>query len=303
MVREGIAMKLVNLTCPNCTGLLKKEGNNLICQSCGAAFAVDYDESDVEHEKLETEEEREARRLQHEKELLAEKHRLMEESRIAAEKREQSRRTKSYISKWIRGKVSGLIALAIIALICFGCYKFARRLMTDPELAEQYGVEIPTTATTVVYDVSPDRISDELLGEFIEQGKSSIQNRRQIEFYDYTTGWTDYDVAQVTFDSAYLVTDIQNRGEYDADSRLVLIYQVVWHSEQAEDVTIYDCVYFNDLQATETSVISSFRSNFGDFNETMWQSVGYQNRADSYRINVTSLSGQVTELRNDFAEQ
>ena len=58
-------MKLVNLTCPNCTGLLKKEGNNLICQSCGAAFAVDYDESDVEHEKLETEEEREARQERH----------------------------------------------------------------------------------------------------------------------------------------------------------------------------------------------------------------------------------------------
>nr|MCR5199522.1 hypothetical protein [Saccharofermentans sp.] len=76
-----------------------------------------------------------------------------------------------------------------------------------------------------------------------------------------------------------------------------------WTSEQAEDITVYDCVYFNDLQATETSVISSFSSNFGDFNETMWQSVGYQNRADSYRINVTSLSGQVTELRNDFAEQ
>ena len=296
-------MKLVNLTCPNCTGILKKEGENLICQSCGAAFAVDYDESDVEHEKLETEEEREARRLQHEKELLAEKHRLMEESRIAAEKREQSRRTKSNISKWISGKVSGLIALAIIALICFGCYKFARRLMTDPELAERYGVEIPTTTTTVVYEVTPELFTEETLTNFIDQGTAKIATRNQISYYEYTTGWTYYDVAGITFDSAYLVTDIQNRGNYDPDCRLVLLYQVQWHSEEAEDVTIYDCVYFDDLSATATTVVGSMRGSFGDFNETMWRSSGYQNRADSYRINVTSLSGQVTELRNDFAEQ
>ncbi len=292
-------MKLVNLTCPNCTGILRKEGDNLICQSCGAAFAVDYDESDVEHEKLETEDEREARRLQHEKELLAERHRLMEESRIAAEKREQSRRTKSYVGKWIRAKISGLIALVIIGLICFGCFKFARRLMDDPDLAAKYGVDVPTTTTTVVYDVTPELFTESTLSNFIDQGTAKIASRNQIRYYEYTTGWTYYDVAGITLDSAYLVTDIQNRGTYDPDCRLVLIYKVQWHSEQEEDKTIYDCVYFDELSATETTVVGSMRGEFGDFNEIMWRSSGYENRSDSYRINVTSLSGQVTELRND----
>ena len=45
-------MQLVNLKCPNCGGDIEKEGDSLYCKACGAAFAINYDEADVEHEKL-----------------------------------------------------------------------------------------------------------------------------------------------------------------------------------------------------------------------------------------------------------
>jgi LemA protein len=67
---EGYELKIVDLKCPNCNGSLKKEGDMLVCGSCGASFAIDYDESDVEHERLQGEAEREERQLAHEKELL-----------------------------------------------------------------------------------------------------------------------------------------------------------------------------------------------------------------------------------------
>ena len=45
-------MRLVDLKCPNCSGNLVKEGDNFVCRSCGGSFAVDYDSSDIEHERI-----------------------------------------------------------------------------------------------------------------------------------------------------------------------------------------------------------------------------------------------------------
>ena len=75
-------MKLTSINCPNCNGQLREEGDKLICTMCGSAFAIDYDESDVEHEKLKTEAERERIRIEREKELMATKMRLEEEAQI-----------------------------------------------------------------------------------------------------------------------------------------------------------------------------------------------------------------------------
>ena len=45
-------MKIVNLKCPHCGGKLIRNGDSAKCESCEALFAIDYDESDVEYEKL-----------------------------------------------------------------------------------------------------------------------------------------------------------------------------------------------------------------------------------------------------------
>lgn len=50
-------MKLQSMNCPNCNGQLKKEGEGLICSSCGSAFAIDYDASDVAYQALQKQDE------------------------------------------------------------------------------------------------------------------------------------------------------------------------------------------------------------------------------------------------------
>ena len=51
-------MKLTNLNCPQCNGLLNQERDMFFCSSCGSAFAVDYDENDVRYTQLVTEADR-----------------------------------------------------------------------------------------------------------------------------------------------------------------------------------------------------------------------------------------------------
>lgn len=50
-------MQLMSLRCPNCNGPLKmvKEGT-FYCSNCDSAFAVDYDQEDVEYQKMKVEE-------------------------------------------------------------------------------------------------------------------------------------------------------------------------------------------------------------------------------------------------------
>ena len=60
-------MKVVNLQCPNCGARLTIENDKYVCNSCGTSIAIDYDESDVEFERIKTEAERDQRQLEHEK--------------------------------------------------------------------------------------------------------------------------------------------------------------------------------------------------------------------------------------------
>ncbi len=65
---------------------MSKRGS--VCPSCGAVFAIDYDDSDVEHERIKTEAELEEKRQEHEKEMLEREFELREQAEIRAEKRQ-----------------------------------------------------------------------------------------------------------------------------------------------------------------------------------------------------------------------
>ena len=90
-------MKLQSLNCPNCGFPLRNEGNMQFCDSCGSSFKIDYDESDVEYERLKKADELNRQQYEHEKDMMETQFRLQEEARIKNEKRQKSeaRRTQA----------------------------------------------------------------------------------------------------------------------------------------------------------------------------------------------------------------
>ena len=169
-------MKLVNLTCPNCSGAMKKEGENIVCQSCGAVFAIDYDDADVEHEKLQTEDERAKREFEQEKELLEIKHRQEQEARIAAEKRESKRAVKAKIGRSISAKISSLIGLLIVVGFFYGSYKLCVHWGVVPPMKEI--IASATANQGPNYDVPVEALTDEVLQNMISAGQSTKQSTR-----------------------------------------------------------------------------------------------------------------------------
>ena len=63
-------MKIVDLQCPNCGARLSVVDGMYVCNSCGTTTAIDYDDSDVEYERLKTLAEQEEKQRAHEKEML-----------------------------------------------------------------------------------------------------------------------------------------------------------------------------------------------------------------------------------------
>lgn len=282
-------MKLVDLTCPNCSGKMKKEGENIVCQSCGAVFAIDYDESDVEHEKLQTEDERAKREFEHEKELLELKHRQLEESRIAAEKREAKRAVKAKIGKTISAKISGLIGLLIVVGFFYGSYRLCVHWGVVPPMKEI--IESATATTASPYDFEADAISSEVLENMISAAHDTKVSTRNGVRDLVDNEWVDYSLESVEYESAYFITNLE-RGY----NRVVIIYKLTYSSSIGEKIT-YDGSYFDELKiGADGNVVCDYKPETISRSNASWHRDSYEDREQCYRENVLALGGTVTEL-------
>ena len=111
-------MKLQSLNCPNCGSPLRTEGQMQYCDSCGSSFKIDYDESDVEFERLSKADELNKQQFAHEKDMMETQFRLQEEARIKNEKRQKSeaRRTQA------ANKFKALLSLVIFLVVFFALH-------------------------------------------------------------------------------------------------------------------------------------------------------------------------------------
>ncbi|SCW41432.1 hypothetical protein SAMN02910456_01016 [Ruminococcaceae bacterium YRB3002] len=283
-------MKLVDLTCPNCNGKLQKEGDNIICQSCGAVFALDYDESDVEHEKLLTEEERAKREFEHEKELLEIKHRQEQEARIAAEKREQRRQTTQSVKKYISNKVSALIGLLIVVGFFYGSYKLCVHWGVVPPMKDI--IASATASNRNQYAVEAADITSDMLENMISAGQVTKLNTHGGVRDLVDNAWVDYSLDSVEYDSAYFISNA-SQGQ----NRVVIIYKLNYTSSIGDKVT-YDGTYFDGLKYnSDDSVVCDYEAEAISRSKAAWHRDSYVDREQCYRENVLAFGGTVTELQ------
>ena len=106
-------MKLTNLNCPQCNGLLNQERDMFFCSSCGSAFAVDYDENDVRYTQLVTEADRTKMLLAKDINLMQKDYALNEQVLQNEQDREFSRQRKKAARSAITGVRAGIFGLII----------------------------------------------------------------------------------------------------------------------------------------------------------------------------------------------
>ncbi len=287
-------MKLVNLTCPNCNGLLERVGDNLFCKSCGSAFGIDYDSSDVEYEKLQTEEERAQREFEHEKELLELRHRQEEQSRIAAEKRYNRRETKKSISRAITSRISKLFALLLVIGFFYGSYKLSVRWGVIPTFSEIIASAKATKASP--YDVKVTDVTDDVLETMIDSANSNILSKKEKGVTETSVNKKKktYTLESAEYDSAYLITNSSSRK-----NRIVILFKLTYTASDETKVT-YDGCYFDNIKLKSDGTLhSDYNPRAITKGKSSWHNDSYEDREQCYRENVKGIEGNAFELKRN----
>ncbi|MBR3057719.1 MAG: hypothetical protein IKG93_07075 [Clostridiales bacterium] len=294
-------MKLVNLTCPNCNGILERVGDNLFCKSCGGAFAIDFDDADVEHEKLQTEDvraqrelEQKQREFEQQKEMMEIRFRQQEQSRIAAEKREARRQTKKGISRYIGNKISGLFAFVLVIGFFVGCYKLCVHWGVTPSIKEIVeSAKAQSTQYASMYKISESDVTKEILDNMISAGESNMFSVR-------SKGITEkvnkkdivYTLDKAQFESAYLITNNSR------SNKIVILYELTFSTSEGETKTTYDACSFEGLKlSSENKLQSDYVPKKISKSKTAWKYDSYEERDQCYRECVLGAEGTATELK------
>jgi len=283
-------MKLVNLTCPNCNGILERVGDNLFCKSCGSAFGIDYDSADVEHEKLQTEDERARREFEQEKELMEIKYRQQEQSRIAAEKRNHKLETKRRISKAIGAKISALFALVLVFGFFYGSYRLCVHWGVIPTFKEI--IESAKTTKASPYAVSESDVTKDILDNMVDTGKTFIETSKK-------NGVTEmvkkkkivYTLSNVEYDSAYLIANESSRK-----NQVVILFKLTYDSSNGTKTT-YDACYYDNLKISNNVLHSDYKPHSCSKSKIAWHSDSFEEREQCYRECVLGVEGKPYELK------
>ena len=278
-------MKLVDLKCQNCGGTLRKDDENYVCDSCGCVFAVDYDESDVEYERIKTDEERERRDFEREKE---ERESASQSGQTGGKRINSSR---SSIFLWL---------IPVIILVGFGV-AFSKATSDSSGYGSNKsssGYSTPTPTPAPDYNVTPDDIAGQL-NDFISAGTTVQENISECAYWDHEGAIDYYTKIDVQFVDAYLITDIPNSIPKESN-RLVLIYQVTWHNDELGDQICYDAVYFEGLSVNPNGgVISRFNGQTIFRSDAAWgwaQAYSFEKYDQCYLENVTAMGGTVSAV-------
>ncbi len=243
-------MRLTNIDCPQCAGQLNQQGDRFYCTSCGSAFNIDYDETDVEYAKLVTEPER-TRLLLENNRILLEKNEELRKKFITGERRKEifqevKKQGMTFAGAWVYaliiGGMSTLLCIIAVAAIFFSTWKNA-----EADIAKREQAKIESIEKLSAADIENDK---NFLENAIAGGIALEAAKRDRPVKD-----DDRDEAYVEGDPVPVTCRLMKT---DKSNSLCIVYKITYKYSE-DDITkdIYDCIVIDDISLDETGHIKS----------------------------------------------
>ena len=261
-------MKLQSMNCPNCNGQLKKEGENFICSSCGSAFAIDYDDSDVAYKALQKQDE------------------IMEKT------------------KGFRIVFFAIMALTMLVMVFVFVKMFHSFQKNTDDMKNGFGNRT-SFVTEIVFDneLGKDLILSDT--EFLQNADAAAVSLLKSEHK--TVKYTDFmwEKNLMSPPEASLDGDPQMVGSYLMTSGLsnhyVMIYKLDFAFEYNSETnikTMYDCVILSDLSVSDDGKIQSdYQGRTERHTGADLTFMAYEDKDQLYREVVLGKPGyEVTQL-------
>jgi len=244
-------MQLRNLSCQNCGANLIKEGDHLVCQSCGSVFAIDYDDSDVEFEKVTTEAERKQAEYEHQKEMLETEYKLKEEAEIRKTKRQKADARKSVISNAVVRLIRILISLAIFGAMFYGLIYLVRNSRNIARNIEN-NIETTTTQNKYIIDKKVLEADKDFMDNALAAVRSVVHEERDDSDVRFWNGEkTQWDIWKVCKEpkiyESYLLTN-------EKENRVYFLVELTYNNvedKKDKEQKLYDAFYFKKVTIGE----------------------------------------------------
>ncbi|MBO4687615.1 MAG: hypothetical protein J5636_03810 [Clostridiales bacterium] len=250
-------MKLTNLNCPQCNGLLNQERDMFFCSSCGSAFAVDYDENDVKYAQLITEAERTKMMINRDVNVMQTGYVLREQVARNEQKRDISRQRKKAAKEGFAGLgmyIAGLV-FSVLPMIAIGGYLVYSLSGMNDKMKENNEKRKQELYETVAEDTH-------FLENAVAGGKTFLDMKCQAPISD---GRYDEDRPAVyrhdaTIENIYLMKAEGYRTPY-----LLLVYRFTYEYEDTgEIIELFDCLELQKLELDEYGyMVPQYIPDFG----------------------------------------
>lgn len=261
-------MKLQSMNCPNCNGQLRKEGEGLICSSCGSAFAIDYDDSDVAYKALQKQDE------------------IMEKTR------------------GFRIVFMVIVAVTMLVMVFVFIKIFQSFKKNSDDMMNGFGNENGiVTEKASDLEISKDLILADT--EFLKNAEASAvsllkSEHKTVKYFDFM-----WEKNLMSPPEASLDGDPQMVGSYLMTSghsnRYVMIYKLEFafeYNSEKNTKTMYDCVILDNLTVSDDGKIrSDYQVRAERHTGADLTFMAYEDKDQLYREVVLGKSGyEVTQL-------
>ena len=220
-------MKLTNLNCPQCNGYLQQQGDMFFCSSCGSAFAIDYDDSDVAYKALQKQDE------------------IMEKT------------------KGFRIVFFAIMALTMLVMVFVFVKMFHSFQKNTDDMKNGFG----SRTGIVTEKVSDNELGKDLIlsdTEFLQNAEAAAisllkSEHKTVKYHDFM-----WEKNLMSPPEASLDGDPQMVGSYLMTSGFsnyyVMIYKLDFafeYNSEKNIKTMYDCVILSDLSVSDDGKIQS----------------------------------------------
>ena len=260
-------MKLKSIRCPNCNGPVKQIGDRkYVCESCGTSFMADYDQEDVEMQRIKAESELKQKRLDA-------VHKGMEH----ASKMQRNAFPRKLFAI-IFCVIAAMVMISIITTIGFfvNFSKRAKDYQPDYDATRQSMEEQAKQAAEEAQKLQEEAqkrmqaalakpkyvtSTDELLADaiFVENAKAAmIQDAKDTSFLVWTNYFVDGDPEIV---KTYLLVAKDENAK--VKNQLICVLWVNWYAEYTDDnnrrdyFPIYKALRLSDLSVNEDGTIKT----------------------------------------------
>ena len=304
-------MRLASLNCPNCNAPLREENEKFICTACGSAFALDYDEADVEHERLRTEAEKERIKTQREIELAATRIQLQEESKARQARREREERSERMRSSMKKMIIYPVILMIIASSATFvGIALISMRAMKSSRSNSRSNTNTVSTTQAIRRNLT----SDEVLGDrsFTDNALAS-----GLSFAKTSHSENVYDWNMMSELDLNVVPEAKMEGEpkllnvyfvaNGTNNFFIMVYELNYtYVDESIDqtTTVYYADYLADITLTDAGKIQSdykIKAARGSSIDAYF--AAYYDQDQLYREVVLGRGGEVIDLTSDLVSE